>query len=57
MGKFRSHNLSGPHSGTTHPFINSDLGRYMDHLKGKRKSSGKSRSSDLKTARPEAYWR
>lgn len=42
---------------TSHPFINSSLGAYMDHLKGPRKAQGKSRRADLKTPRPENYWR
>jgi hypothetical protein len=39
-----------------HPFINSDLGKYMDHLKGNRKTLGKSKSTDLKIKRNEDYW-
>jgi hypothetical protein len=39
-----------------HPFINSDLGQFMDHLKGARKAKGKSNKKDLITARTEAYW-
>jgi hypothetical protein len=30
-----------------HPFINSELGRYMDHVKGKRKTHGQSRANDI----------
>jgi hypothetical protein len=56
QGKLRSHDLSGAHAGAAHPFVNCDLGRYMDHLKGRRKLSGKSRPSDLSVARPEEYW-
>lgn len=40
----------------THVFINSVLGSYMDHLKGDRKQDGKSRRSDLKWNRREAWW-
>jgi hypothetical protein len=40
-----------------HPFINSELGKFMDHLKGSRKQQGRSRPQDLVIARPEAYWR
>ena len=40
-----------------HPFINSDLGQYMDHLKGDRKQTGKSHSHDLLVKRQEAYWK
>ena len=39
-----------------HPFINSDLGRFMDHLKGSRKQEGRSRDRDLVVSRPEMYW-
>ena len=39
-----------------HPFINSDLGRFMDHLKGSRKQDGRSRDRDLVVSRPEMYW-
>ena len=39
-----------------HPFINSELGKYMDHLKGDRKGSGRSKPSDLKLSRNEQYW-
>jgi hypothetical protein len=55
-GKFHSHNLSGAHTSAAHPFVNSELGRYMDHLKGQRKIAGKSRPSDLVIDRPEGYW-
>lgn len=47
--------LSGSFGNTFHPFINSQLGKYMDHLKGNRK--GMKRSPDLDWRRPEAYWR
>mgnify|MGYP003647518974 CR=1 FL=1 len=43
--------------GGGHPLINTELGRWIDHMKGGRK--GKMKSSvekDLMTARPEAYW-
>lgn len=39
-----------------HPFINSPLGKYMDHLKGDRKILGKSKQSDLIIKRNESYW-
>lgn len=38
----RVHNLSGPKSTRSHPWIGSEIGQYMDHLKGKRKLLGKS---------------
>ena len=43
-------------TGEGHPFINTDLGKYLDHLKGKRKEYGKSLISDLKIKRKENYW-
>lgn len=43
-------------TGEGHPLINSDWGAYLDHLKGKRKTTGRSPSSDLKVKRNEAYW-
>ncbi|MFO1145782.1 MAG: hypothetical protein U1E33_04135 [Rhodospirillales bacterium] len=39
-----------------HVFINSPLGRYMDHMKGGRWAAGSSSAEDLIVARPEAYW-
>lgn len=43
-----------PH-GTMHPFINTVLGRYMDHRKGNRKESS-STGKDLVISRDEEYW-
>lgn len=43
-------------TGEGHPLINSEWGAYLDHLKGKRKVSGRSMESDLKVQRKEAYW-
>ena len=43
-------------TGEGHPFINTDLGKYLDHLKGKRKEYGKSLTEDLKIKREESYW-
>ena len=48
--------LSGEGRATAHPFVNGPLGAWFDHLKGPRKSEGRSRQSDLKRARAEAYW-
>ena len=39
-----------------HIFINSVLGAYVDHMKGKRKVKGKSSATDLRTNRQEEYW-
>ena len=43
-------------AGEGHPLINSDWGAYLDHLKGARKDQGRSKASDLKVQRTEAYW-
>lgn len=42
--------------GEGHPLINSEWGAYLDHLKGDRKSLGRSKLTDLKVQRTEAYW-
>ena len=43
-------------SGEGHPLINSEWGAYLDHLKGDRKTQGRSNLKDLKVKRTEAYW-
>jgi hypothetical protein len=48
--------LSGDAEHTGHPLINGPLGSRLDHLKGKRKEIGRSRPTDLKVKRAEAYW-
>ena len=40
-----------------HPFINSDLGKYMDHMKGDRKELGHSEPRDIKLHEDNPYWR
>ncbi|KQR75651.1 hypothetical protein [Rhizobium sp. Leaf341] len=47
----------GSDTATGHIFINSVLGGYLDHLKGERKTDGKSHASDLYTGRKEGWWR
>lgn len=42
--------------GEGHPLINTPWGAYLDHLKGKRKDTGKSTNKDLLQPRTEAYW-
>ena len=44
-------------NGEGHPLINSELGAYLDHLKGNRKQLGKSKQSDLIINRTEDYWK
>jgi hypothetical protein len=53
----RTHDIArglGRKSG--HVFVNSELGRYMDHLKGDRKERGASEPDDLLLHREEGYW-
>ena len=40
-----------------HPFINSTLGLYMDHVKGKRKNKGCSFSHEILTHHDHPYWK
>ena len=42
--------------GEGHPLINSAWGAYLDHLKGRRKDTGKSDKKDLIVKRNEKYW-
>ncbi len=42
--------------GEGHPLINTAWGAYLDHLKGRRKDSGRSQAKDLLRPRLEAYW-
>ena len=42
--------------GSKHPFVNSELGDYMDHLKGERKDI-QSSVKDMKVKRQDAHWR
>lgn len=50
------YNKTAKTGGGGHPLINSVLGTWMDHMKGDRKSSGKSLRKDLITNRKESYW-
>ena len=42
--------------GGGHPLINTELGKYVDHMKGARKHDGHSKKKDLMSPRTEAYW-
>ena len=42
--------------GGCHPLINTELGTWIDHMKGARKDKGKSLSKDIIVNREEAYW-
>jgi hypothetical protein len=46
-----------PHKSKGHPFINSELGKYMDHLKGKRKDKGTSQKVEQIAHRNVEYWK
>jgi hypothetical protein len=46
----------GMSSGEGHPLINSEWGAWLDHLKGDRKTLGRSKREDLKIKRKEPYW-
>ena len=54
--QIRCASLSGDAENTGHPLVNGPLGEKLDHLKGKRKSLGKSLPTDLKVQRREVYW-
>lgn len=49
--------LSGGFENTAHPFVNGPLGGYMDHLKGPRKGTARSKPQDLQRRRNEAHWK
>ncbi len=40
-----------------HPFINSELGRYMDHVKGERKLLGHSKPKEVVSHPDHPYWK
>ena len=40
-----------------HPFVNSELGKYMDHMKGERKTFGHSEPRDIKLHTDLPYWK
>ena len=50
------YNNTAKTGGGGHPLINSELGRWMDHMKGDRKFQGKSKPKDLMGNRNEPYW-
>jgi len=54
----KSFNISEghPHRPGVHVFINSPLGAYMDHLKGKRKKDGHSKRTDIYIQHDNDYW-
>ena len=61
-GKIKNEDLNdGRFAGgrrSRHPFINSELGQYMDHMKGyERKAQMSSRKRDLTTKQTHPYWK
>ena len=50
------YNKTAKTGGGGHPLINSELGKWMDHMKGDRKFEGHSKKKDLMSERTEAYW-
>ena len=42
--------------GGGHPLINGVLGKWLDHMKGVRKTEGRSRQKDIMVNRTESYW-
>lgn len=55
-GMMTNNNLTPWGKDYDHVFINSVLGEYMDHMKGDRKDTGKSKKSDLFNERKAEYW-
>ena len=43
--------------GGGHPLINTVLGKWIDHMKGDRKNTGKSLPKDMMITRNEDYWK
>jgi hypothetical protein len=48
--------ISGGGYKTSHPFINGPLGKYMDHLKGDRKETGRSDLKEKTVGEKKGYW-
>lgn len=49
-GRLKTHNLSGEFARDMHPISKIDLGRYIDHCKGKRKAQGVSPENEFRMA-------
>lgn len=55
----RFHNLNPSYDDkglASHPFINSELGQYMDHVKGDRKAQGHSKPKEVVLHQDHPYW-
>ena len=50
------YNKTAKTGGGGHPLINSELGKWIDHMEGARKFDGKSKRKDLMNNRTESYW-
>lgn len=48
--------LSGAGYKTSHPLVNGPLGKWFDHAKGNRKTTGRTPKGELRVRRSEAYW-
>ena len=46
------------HNSRSHPFVNSELAYYMDHLKGRRKEKGQTPAAEVRSSKKRAlpYW-
>lgn len=53
----RTKSLSGSGRKTSHPLVNGPLGKWLDHLKGRRKQLGRTNKHELSVKRSEDYWR
>lgn len=53
----QNYNISYEEMATSHVFINSEIGLYLDHMKGGRKAEGASRGGDLVVEHDVAYWK
>jgi len=59
-GKYINKNLTpdlGEKKGPGHPFIVSELGTFMDHVKGKRKERGRSKPEEVLRHKELPYWK
>ena len=56
-GLIESRNLTPGNLESDHAFINSELGNYLDHLKGRRKDRGRSSAKELEVHKDHPYWR
>ena len=59
QGRCKFHNLNPSYDDkglAGHPFINSELGQYMDHVKGDRKVQGHSKPKEVVLHQDHPYW-